>query len=107
MFAMWHPTTASGFIQVFPADRLEGTAGDPADEEKRKKQLVCAQGWRDAVRTAVYFSLISAVNIGFEQFTPDDWIRRLQTREYSLEAVGWVVEFLRTTVGGTITPKTT
>jgi len=30
------------------------------------------------------------VNIGFEQFTPGDWIRRLQAREYSLEAVGWV-----------------
>ena len=43
-----------------------------------------------AVSTAAYFSLISAVNIGFEDFTPGDWIRRLQTREYSLEAVGWV-----------------
>jgi hypothetical protein len=45
---------------------------------------------RDALPTAVYFSLISAVNIGFEQFTPGDWIRRLQRREYTLEAVGWV-----------------
>ena len=43
-----------------------------------------------AVSTAAYFSLISAVNIGFEQFTPGDRIRRLQTREYSLEAVGWI-----------------
>jgi len=42
------------------------------------------------VSNAAYFSLISAVNIGFEYFTPGDWIRRLQTREYSLEAVGWV-----------------
>jgi hypothetical protein len=48
------------------------------------------KGWRDAVSTAAYFSLISAVNIGFEDFTPGYWIRRLQTREYSLEAVGWV-----------------
>ncbi len=42
------------------------------------------------VSNAAYFSLISAVNIGFEDFTPGDWVRRLQTREYSLEAVGWV-----------------
>lgn len=90
MFAMLRPTATSGVIQVFPADRLDGTAGDPADEEKRKKQLVHAKGWRDAASTAAYFSLISAVNIGFEAFTPGDWIRRLQTREYSLEAVGWV-----------------
>jgi len=88
-FAMWRPTAASGVMRVFPADRLEGTAGDPADEEKRKKQLVRVKGWR-AFRSAAYFSLISAVNIGFEDFTPGDWIRRLQTREYSLEAVGWV-----------------
>lgn len=90
MFAMRRPTAASGVMQVFPADRFEGTAGDPADEEKRKKQLVHAKSWRAALRTAAYFSLISAVNIGFEQFTPGDWIRRLQTREYSLEAVGWI-----------------
>jgi hypothetical protein len=42
------------------------------------------------LRSAAYFSLLSAVNIGFEQFTPGDWIRRLQDREYSLEADGWV-----------------
>ena len=53
----------------FPKDRLEGTAGDPADEEKRKKQLIHAKSWRAALRTAAYFSLISAVNIGFEDFT--------------------------------------
>jgi hypothetical protein len=90
MFAMLWPTAESGIIRVFPADRLDGTKGDPADEEKVRKQLVHARRWREALRTAAYFSLISAVNIGFEQFTPGDWIRRLQTREYSLEAVGWV-----------------
>jgi hypothetical protein len=90
MFAMLRPTAESGIIRVFPAGRLDGTAGDPADEEKGKKQLIHAQRWREALRTAGYFSLISAVNIGFEDFTPRDWIRRLQRREYSLEAVGWV-----------------
>jgi hypothetical protein len=78
IFAMLRPRAASGIIQVVSADRLEGTAGDPANEEKRKKQLVHAKGWRAALPTAAYFSLISAVNIGFEDFTPGDWIRRLQ-----------------------------
>ncbi|MBV8356860.1 MAG: hypothetical protein JO189_02855 [Deltaproteobacteria bacterium] len=90
MFAMLQPTAESGIIKVFTADRLDETAGDPIDEEKVKKQLVHAQRWREALRTAAYFFLISAVNIGFEEFSPGDWIRRLQRREYSLEAVGWV-----------------
>jgi hypothetical protein len=90
MFAMLRPTVDCGVIKVFPDGRLDGTAGDPAGEEKLKKQLVRAKGLRDALPAAAYFSLISAVNIGFEQFTPGDWIRRLQTRAYSLEAVGWV-----------------
>jgi hypothetical protein len=88
--AMRSPTSQSGVVRVFPKDRLDGTAGDLADEEKPKKQLVHAKVWRDALPVAAYFSLLSAVNIGFEQFTPGDWIRRLQRREYSLEAVGWV-----------------
>jgi hypothetical protein len=90
MLGMLRPTAQSGVIKVFPAGRLDGTAGDPDDEEKPKKQLVHAKCWRYALLTAAYFSLISAVNIGFEQFTPGDWIRRLRGREYSLEAVGWV-----------------
>jgi hypothetical protein len=90
MRAILRPTAESGIVQVFPAGRLDGTAGDPAEEQKPKKQLAQEKGWRGALRAATYFSLLSAVNIGFEQFTPGDWIRRLQKREYSLEAVGWV-----------------
>jgi Pentapeptide repeats (8 copies) len=90
MLAMLHPSATSGVVQVFPRDRLDGTAGDPADEKERKKKVVQARDWRDAFRPAVYFSLVSALNIGFQQFTPGDWLRRLQGREYSLEAVGWV-----------------
>lgn len=90
MVAMLHPTATSGVVQVFPADRLDGTAGDPTEEQKRRKQLVRAKSRRVALAAAAYFSLISALNIGFEQFTPGDWIRRLQRRAYSLEGVGWV-----------------
>jgi hypothetical protein len=90
MFVMLHPTAVSGILRIFPAGRLEGTVGHLADEEKPKKQLVKAKSWRAALRTAAYFSIVSAVDIGFDRFTPGDWIRRLQAREYSLEAVGWV-----------------
>jgi hypothetical protein len=89
MWAILHPTATSRIVQVFPEDRLDETAGDSAAEKERKK-TVQAKTWRDALWPAAYFSLISAANIGFEQFTPGDWIRRLQAREYSLEAVGRV-----------------
>jgi hypothetical protein len=55
-----------------------------------EKQRVHAKGWRATFLPTAYFSLLSAVNIGFEQFTPGDWVRRLQRLEYSLEAVGGV-----------------
>jgi hypothetical protein len=32
--------------------------------------VIQAKNWRNALRSAAHFSLISAVNIGFEQFTP-------------------------------------
>ncbi|MGA8534815.1 MAG: pentapeptide repeat-containing protein [Candidatus Tumulicola sp.] len=90
LFAIVYPTPMSGIVKVFPADRLDGTEGDPNVEKERKKILVESKHWKEVVPVAAYFSLVSAVNIGFEQFTPGDWIRRLQSREYSLQAVGWV-----------------
>jgi hypothetical protein len=85
-----HPTETSGVVQIFPADRLDGTKGDPVKEKERRKLVVRARNWREAFRYAAYFSLLSAVNIGFERFTPGDWVRRVQRRDYTLEAVGWV-----------------
>jgi hypothetical protein len=87
---MLHPTARSGVVQIFPKDRLDGTAGDPVEEKERKTVVVQARNVWDAFRRAAWFSLLSAVNIGFEKFTPGDWIRRAQSRDYTLEAVGWV-----------------
>ena len=41
-----------------------------------------------AVRTAAYFSLLSVTNIGFQQFTLGDWIRRVGQQNATLQAVG-------------------
>jgi uncharacterized protein YjbI with pentapeptide repeats len=79
----WKP---SGVYRVFPARRIDKT---PSTQTVDKERLD-AGNWVNAFGWAAYFSLISAVNIGFQQFTPGDWIRRLQHREYVLEAVGWV-----------------
>jgi len=94
----WHAFWAdSGIYQVLPADRIDEPSAEPTVEKETKWKRVGAADCRnvllklaDVFRKAAYFSLLSAVNIGFEQFTPGDWIRRLQGRDYSLQAVGWV-----------------
>lgn len=76
--------------QVFPADRIDEKSRVPTLEKEAKPERVQAESWWKAFRHAAYFSLLAAVNIGFEQFTPGDWIRRIQSQDYTLEAVGWV-----------------
>jgi hypothetical protein len=39
---------------------------------------------------ALYFSLLSALRIGYGGFNIGLWITRIQLREYSLRATGWV-----------------
>ncbi len=88
MLFILHPAQKSQIVRVFPEDRVDIVAGGSASQLERKKVIKATSWWR-ALGWASYFSLLSAVNIGFEQFSPGDWIRRLQGREYSLQAVGW------------------
>jgi len=88
-FAGARPSATTGIYQVFPADRIADAAAEPTMTNERRVVRVQGKGW-EAIAAAAYFSLLSAVNIGFEQFTPGDWIRRLQRRDYTLQAVGWV-----------------
>ena len=82
---------SGGIYQVFPANWIgESASGQPRIEKEPVVLRVQAENLWNAVPSAVYFSLLSAVNIGFEQFTPGDWIRRLQRHEYALQAEGWV-----------------
>jgi len=74
----------NGIYRILPADRVVGLAAEP--EIKKEPEVIRLQAadlWT-AVPAAVYFSLLSAVDIGFQQFTPGDWIRRLQPHEYTL-----------------------
>jgi uncharacterized protein YjbI with pentapeptide repeats len=43
-----------------------------------------------ALGTALYFSLLSAFSIGFREINVGSWISRLQSREYTLRATGWL-----------------
>jgi len=39
---------------------------------------------------AAYFSLLSALRIGWSGLNFGTWISRMQPREYALQATGWV-----------------
>ena len=46
--------------------------------------------WFPAGRLALYFSLLSAFHLGWRELNVGTWITRLQPREYTLRATGWV-----------------
>ncbi len=43
-----------------------------------------------AALVALYFSVLSAFNIGWREFSIGTWFKRLQRRDYALEATGWI-----------------
>jgi uncharacterized protein YjbI with pentapeptide repeats len=93
--AIWgHPARGrddlSGIFQVFPADRIDTTASVPALHKDAAVAKIREPGFWKALRSAAYFSILSAFNIGFESFSVGDWIRRVQAREYTLQPTGWV-----------------
>jgi hypothetical protein len=54
-----------------------------------KPELINA-GFLGAIGFGLYFSLISAFHIGWRDFNVGSWISRLQPREYTLHASGWL-----------------
>jgi hypothetical protein len=83
-----------GIWMIIPKDRL-------ARGRDRERAIVLrtypAQTWRMRVvgecrrlRLSLYFSFLSAFHIGWREFSVGTWITRLQGREYTLRAKGWV-----------------
>jgi len=46
--------------------------------------------WLRLARIAIFFSILSAFQIGWRDLNVSNWISRIQSREYSLRAKGWV-----------------
>jgi len=60
-------------------------------------QLHTAKTWRECLicefrlfRTSLYFSLLSAFSLGWRELNVGTWIARVQSRDYTLRATGWV-----------------
>lgn len=84
-------------ILEFPANPMKhpGIFRDWAENRVRKDfgtnkpERLSLGGWR-AIPYAFYFSLLSAFHIGWRDLNVGNWIARIQPREYSLRATGWV-----------------
>ena len=85
----WPRSRAGGIYRIVPADRIEIRQLRPKIDNQAKAERLHHRNWK-ALGYAAYFSLLSAFNIGFRELNVGTWITRLQSREYSLRAVGWV-----------------
>ena len=85
------PTQVSGIYKVFVKDAIDESSSSrpfhPPLLEKSRTYRVQETGVQ-AIRTAAYFSFLSVTNIGFQQFTISDWIRRVGQQDATLQAVG-------------------
>jgi len=52
--------------------------------------LLKSLSFMNAMRNGFYFSVLSAFHIGWRDLNVGSWIARMQPREYTLKATGWV-----------------
>jgi hypothetical protein len=79
----------SGIYRTWPKERIElreakPTLDNPAYIERLRARGMAVLGW------SAYFSLLSAFQIGFREFSVGTWLTRTQPRNFVLEPVGWV-----------------
>lgn len=72
-----------GIWQVWPASRVRQDLGN------NEPKLIRLRWW-EAPPMAIYFSLLSAFHIGWRDLNVGTWISRLQPREHTYMATGWV-----------------
>jgi len=73
----------NGIWRKWVDDRVRSDLGT------EKPELLQTRDWRQALGWGLYFSVLSAFNIGWREFKVGNWIQRLQPKEYTLRATGW------------------
>jgi hypothetical protein len=93
--ALQNASNRSGLWMNVPEDRLTRGRGQERVVHIRPQT---AKTWRERLRgefrllrISLYFSLLSAVHLGWREFNVGTWITRMQPREYMLRATGWVL----------------
>jgi hypothetical protein len=92
IFAQVNPGQNGGIWAVWDEHRIK----QPEGSKERKEPQQLTDGFPDGrleisfYLLALYFSLLSASRIGWHELNVGTWITRIQPREYSLRATGWV-----------------
>jgi Pentapeptide repeats (8 copies) len=102
IFAQMMPSVRSGIWAVWDRDRIHEPDGHPEGKvrltegfprskyaDKTMGKTANALGL-NVLGLALWFSLLSATQIGWQAFNFGTWFSRIQPREYSLRATGWV-----------------
>jgi len=102
VFAQMMPSVRSGIWAVWDRDRIHEPDGQPESkvrltegfpQSKYTDTTVGKTANRlglNVLSLALWFSLLSATQIGWQAFNFGTWFSRMQPREYSLRATGWV-----------------
>jgi hypothetical protein len=88
IIATRHNSNETGIYRMLPDDRIMPCKG--GYKLLKKKAQIVRLNWRRAYPYALLFSAASAFQIGWKDINIGAWISRLQTREFSLVARGWV-----------------
>lgn len=73
----------AGIWKIWAKDRIRSSEGQDTPERIRHEGL-------GSLLYALYFSVLSAFNIGWKELTIGSWLVRLQTKEYVLQGSGWI-----------------
>jgi len=89
IFAQINPDPGGGIWVVWDEDRIKRDQGS-----KKPQQLtygaLSGRSRIDLIFIAIYFSILSATRIGWQGVNLGTWLTRMQWREYTLRATGWV-----------------
>jgi Pentapeptide repeats (8 copies) len=85
IWVVWDEQRPDKMQQNEPSQRLVGFPYEPAARPRGRSRSLLS-----VVTLAAYFSLLSALRIGWSGLNFGTWITRMQLREYSLHATGWI-----------------
>jgi hypothetical protein len=84
IWQMKRPPTAGSIYRIWPKDRV-GVQEPTLDTQEQLHR----HGWA-AIGWSAYFSLLSAFQVGYREFSVGSWLSRAQPRDFALQATGWV-----------------